>query len=407
MKNGYFGDYGGQFVPELLMPPLQELEKAYAQIVSSASFSSELSDLLNNYAGRETPITFCPTLSAELGFKLWLKREDLLHTGAHKMNNTLGQALLAKRMGKTALVAETGAGQHGVATAAAAARLGMDCLIFMGATDVERQAPNVERMRLLGAKVEAVQSGTKTLKDAINAALRYWIAGQANTHYCFGTAAGPHPFPTLVRDFQKIIGQETIKQMQAQAGKMPHTVVACVGGGSNAIGMFYPFASNPNYADVRLVGVEAAGTGKPGCYHSATLNKGRPGVLHGQYSMLLQDENGQIEASHSLAPGLDYPGVGAEHTYFKKIGRVDYEMINDQQALAAFYKLSLCEGIIPALESSHAVAWVLENCQQMPQGVNVVVNLSGRGDKDMDIVFGLQKAQAAQGAQPAQIGGVN
>ena len=383
MKKGYFGDFGGQFVPELLMPPLQELEKAYAEIGSSASFKNELAELLNNYAGRETPITFCPSLSEELGFKLWLKREDLLHTGAHKMNNTLGQALLAKRMGKTALVAETGAGQHGVATAAAAARLGMECLIFMGATDVERQAPNVERMRLLGAKVEAVQSGTKTLKDAINAALRYWIASQANTHYCFGTAAGPHPFPTLVRDFQKIIGLETIKQMQTKAGKMPHTVVACVGGGSNAIGMFYPFASNPNYANVRLVGVEAAGTGKPGCYHSATLNKGEPGVLHGQYSMLLQDENGQIEPSHSLAPGLDYPGVGAEHAHLKKIGRVSYEMINDQQALAAFYKLSLREGIIPALESSHALAYVHKFAPTMSQDKIIICNLSGRGDKDL------------------------
>ena len=393
MRKGYFGDFGGQFVPELLMPPLIELEKAYETIGQSAEFKQELQDLLMNYAGRQTPLSFCPTLSSELGFNLWLKREDLLHTGAHKMNNTLGQALLAKEMGKTALVAETGAGQHGVATAAAAARLGLECTIFMGATDVVRQAPNVARMRLLGAKVEAVESGTKTLKDAINAALRYWISSQENTHYCFGTAAGPHPFPTLVRNFQTVIGKETIAQVKDFTSGLPHTVVACVGGGSNAIGMFHPFASNPQYDSVRLVGVEAAGSGKPGCYHSATLNLGRPGVLHGQYSMLLQDENGKIEPSHSIAAGLDYPGVGAEHAHFKQIGRVDYVTINDEQALRAFYALSRKEGIIPALESSHALAWVLENRQVMPAGGHVVVNLSGRGDKDMEIIFDIENRQ--------------
>ena len=393
MRKGYFGDFGGQFVPELLMPPLFELEKAYETIGRSEEFKAELLDLLEHYAGRRTPVSFCPTLSEELGFNLWLKREDLLHTGAHKMNNTLGQALLAKKMGKTALVAETGAGQHGVATAAAAARLGLECTVFMGATDVIRQAPNVARMRLLGAKVEAVESGTKTLKDAINAALRHWISSQENTHYCFGTAAGPHPFPTLVRDFQKVIGNETITQMQQFTGGLPDTVVACVGGGSNAIGMFYPFASNPEHNSVRLVGVEAAGTGKPGCYHSATINLGRPGVLHGQYSMLLQDEHGQIEPSHSVAAGLDYPGVGAEHAYFKQIGRVDYVTVNDEQALRGFYTLSHKEGIIPALESSHALAWVLENKADIAQGSHVVVNLSGRGDKDMDIIFDIENKQ--------------
>ena len=395
MRKGYFGDFGGQFVPELLMPPLIELEKAYETIGQSEEFKQELQDLLMNYAGRQTPLSFCPTLSSELGFNLWLKREDLLHTGAHKMNNTLGQALLAKEMGKTALVAETGAGQHGVATAAAAARLGLECTIFMGATDVVRQAPNVARMRLLGAKVEAVESGTKTLKDAINAALRYWISSQENTHYCFGTAAGPHPFPTLVRNFQTVIGKETIAQVKDFTSGLPHTVVACVGGGSNAIGMFHPFASNPQYDSVRLVGVEAAGSGKPGCYHSATLNLGRPGVLHGQYSMLLQDENGQIEPSHSIAAGLDYPGVGAEHAHFKQIGRVDYVTINDEQALRAFYALSRKEGIIPALESSHALAWVLENREMLPPNGHVVVNLSGRGDKDMEIIFDIENKQVS------------
>ena len=395
MRKGYFGDFGGQFVPELLMPPLIELEKAYETIGQSEEFKRELQDLLTNYAGRQTPLSFCPTLSSELGFNLWLKREDLLHTGAHKMNNTLGQALLAKEMGKTALVAETGAGQHGVATAAAAARLGLECTIFMGATDVVRQAPNVARMRLLGAKVEAVESGTKTLKDAINAALRYWISSQENTHYCFGTAAGPHPFPTLVRNFQTVIGKETIAQVKDFTSGLPHTVVACVGGGSNAIGMFHPFASNPQYDSVRLVGVEAAGSGEAGCYHSATLNLGRPGVLHGQYSMLLQDENGQIEPSHSVAAGLDYPGVGAEHAYFKQIGRVDYVTINDEQALRAFYALSRKEGIIPALESSHALAWVLENREMLPADGHVVVYLSGRGDKDMEIIFDIENRQVS------------
>lgn len=393
MRKGYFGNFGGQFVPELLMPPLIELEAAYAEIGQSPQFRQKLADLLHNYAGRETPLTFCPNLSAKLGFDLWLKREDLLHTGAHKMNNTLGQALLAKKMGKSALVAETGAGQHGVATAAAAARLGLECTIFMGATDVQRQAPNVARMQVLGAKVEAVESGTRTLKDAINAALRYWISSQETTHYCFGTAAGPHPFPTLVRDFQTVIGKETIQQVQEQTGRPPYLVVACVGGGSNAIGMFQPFAVNPELAQVHLVGVEAAGSGKPGCYHSASLSLGRPGVLHGQYSMLLQDENGQIEPSHSIAAGLDYPGVGAEHAYFREIGRVQYEVINDRQALNAFYTLSAEEGIIPALESAHALAWVLENRGRIPQGKTVVVNLSGRGDKDMDIISEINNRQ--------------
>ena len=371
MKKGYFGEFGGCFVPELLMPPLQELEEAMRD------------DLLRNFAGRETPLTYCPTLSKRLGFSLWLKREDLLHTGAHKVNNTLGQALLAKHMGKTALVAETGAGQHGVATAAAAARLGLECIVFMGAEDVERQSSNVRRMKLLGAEVRPVQSGTRTLKDAINEALRYWIAAQETTHYCFGTAAGPHPFPTLVRNLQSVIGRETRAQMLEKTGRLPDVVVAAVGGGSNAIGMFHPFVDD---ASVRIIGVEAAGTGEPGCYNSAPINLGTPGVLHGQMTMLLQTKDGQIEPSHSVSAGLDYPGVGPEHAYLSAIGRVHYGLANDAEALDAFQTLCRTEGILPALESSHALAWVLRHHGELPAGGHVVVNLSGRGDKDMDIV---------------------
>ena len=383
MKKGYFGAFGGQFVPESLMPPLQELEVAMATILPAPAFQDELDDLLRNYAGRETPLTFCPTLSRRLGLNLYLKREDLLHTGAHKVNNTLGQALLAKRMGKTALLAETGAGQHGVATAAAAARLGLSCRIFMGAEDVERQAPNVMRMKLLGAEVVPVETGSRTLKDAINAALREWVATQRTTHYCFGTAAGPHPFPTLVREFQTVIGRETRAQMLAKTRRLPDAVVACVGGGSNAIGMFHPFVGD---ASVRLIGVEAGGTGEPGCYHSSALGKGSPGVLHGEYTMLLQDGDGQIQPSHSISAGLDYPGVGPEHAALQACGRVEYHPVIDSRALNAFTALCHAEGILPALESSHALAWVLDNAGELPSGGNVVVNLSGRGDKDMEIM---------------------
>ena len=383
MKKGYFGEFGGCFVPELLMPPLQELEEAMRDIMPSPTFKEELDDLLRNFAGRETPLTYCPTLSKRLGFSLWLKREDLLHTGAHKVNNTLGQALLAKHMGKTALVAETGAGQHGVATSAAAARLGLECIVFMGAEDVERQSSNVRRMKLLGAEVRPVQSGTRTLKDAINEALRYWIAAQETTHYCFGTAAGPHPFPTLVRNLQSVIGRETRAQMLEKTGRLPDVVVAAVGGGSNAIGMFHPFVDD---ASVRIIGVEAAGTGEPGCCNSAPINLGTPGVLHGQMTMLLQTKDGQIEPSHSVSAGLDYPGVGPEHAYLSAIGRVHYGLANDAEALDAFQTLCRTEGILPALESSHALAWVLRHHGELPAGGHVVVNLSGRGDKDMDIV---------------------
>lgn len=383
MRKGYFGDFGGCFVPESLIPPLHELEAAMETFLPDPQFQAELNDLLCNYAGRETPLTLCPTLSARLGLNLYLKREDLLHTGAHKVNNTLGQALLAKRMGKTSLLAETGAGMHGVATAAAAARLGLTCRIFMGADDVIRQSANVRRMKLLGTEVIAVESGTRTLKDAINAALREWVVTQNTTHYCFGTAAGPHPFPTLVRDFQSVIGRETRAQMLARTGRLPDAVVACVGGGSNAIGMFHPFVDDPS---VRIIGVEAGGTGEPGCYHSAALGRGIPGVLHGEYTMLLQDRNGQIEPSHSVSAGLDYPGVGPEHAMLQATKRAEYHPVIDRQALAAFQALCHEEGIIPALESSHALAWVLDNPEQFAKGSNVVVNLSGRGDKDMDII---------------------
>ena len=383
MKKGYFGDFGGRFVPELLMPPLMELEKAMADILPSAEFQKEWQGLLKNYAGRETPMTFCPTLSRELGFELWLKREDLLHTGAHKINNTLGQALLAKYMGKSALIAETGAGQHGVATAAAAARLGLRCTVYMGAEDAERQVANVRRMKLLGAKVRAVESGSRTLKDAINAALRAWIAEQHGTHYCFGTAAGPYPFPDLVREFQSVIGREARAQMLERTGALPDYVVAAVGGGSNAIGMFAPFVADES---VKLIGVEAGGTGEDGCQHSAAINLGRPGVLHGEYTMLLQDGDGQILPSSSISAGLDYPGVGPEHAYLHKTGRVKYGIAYDYEALDAFQKLCRAEGILPALESSHALAFVLAHREEFAPGSRVLVNLSGRGDKDMDII---------------------
>ncbi len=383
MNIKYYGDYGGCFVPEILMPPLLEVEKAMEEILPTEDFQNELNDLLHNYAGRETPLTFCPTLSKELGFNLWLKREDLVHTGAHKMNNTLGQALLAKRMGKKALLAETGAGQHGVATAAAAARLGLKCTIFMGAEDVERQSMNVMRMRVFGADVHAVDNGTRTLKDAINDALRYWISNQDTTLYCFGTAAGPHPFPELVARFQSVIGTEARRQCLERFGCLPDAVVACVGGGSNAIGIFRGFLDDMS---VRLIGVEAAGTGEPGSFNSAPLNMGTPGVLHGNRTMLLQTKDGQIEPSHSIAAGLDYPGVGPEHAYLRDVHRAMYGMVRDGRALEAFQRLSRSEGILPAMESSHALAWVFDHPDELPKGGNVVVNLSGRGDKDMDIV---------------------
>ncbi|MDR0881317.1 MAG: tryptophan synthase subunit beta [Candidatus Adiutrix sp.] len=389
---GYFGQFGGQFVPELLIPPLTELEEAMGRFLGQAEFEVELDELLRDFAGRVTPVTFCPKLSAELGLSLWLKREDLLHTGAHKVNNTLGQALLARKMGKTRLIAETGAGQHGVATAAAAARLGLRAKIFMGAVDVIRQSANVDRMRLLGAEVVPVADGTQTLKDAINETLRYWISHQGDTLYCFGTAAGPHPFPSLVAHFQSVISREARAQMLEKTGRLPDCVAACVGGGSNAIGMFRNFI---NDREVEIVGVEAAGTGQPGCYNSAPLNLGRPGVLHGQLSMLLQDRAGQVLPSHSISAGLDYPGVGPEHAHLQAIGRVRYELANDAETLAACRRLSRAEGIIPALESSHALAWVLRSAEAL-SGRTVLVCLSGRGDKDLDII---KDALAKQGEE--------
>jgi tryptophan synthase beta chain len=383
MRKGYFKSFGGQFVPELLMPPLIELEKAYEEIAPSHRFKTELDSLLTDYVGRPTPLYLCPNLSRELGFNLWLKREDLAHTGAHKINNTMGQALLTKHMGKSVLLAETGAGQHGVASATAAAMLGLECIVYMGAVDVKRQAHNVRRMELLGAEVRPFEGGTKTLKDAINAALRHWIAEQETTHYCIGSVVGPHPFPALVRDFQKVIGEEIKTQLAYKADRLPDMVVACCGGGSNAIGAFHDFIGNPQ---VMLVGVEAAGSGEPECYHSATVCKGTDGVLHGTRTRLLQTPEGQVLPSHSVAPGLDYPGVGPEHASLAVTGRAHYAEITDDKALDAFSRLCRTEGVIPALESSHALAWVLEHAKEIESDSNVVVNLSGRGDKDLGIV---------------------
>ncbi|MBG0791184.1 MAG: tryptophan synthase subunit beta [Desulfovibrionaceae bacterium] len=383
MKKGYFGDFGGQFIPELLMPPLIELEQAMETILPSEEFQARFAHMLKENVGRPSAITYCPNLSKDLGLDLWLKREDLNHSGAHKINNTLGQGLLAKMMGKDVLLAETGAGMHGVATAVAAAMLDMKAVIYMGATDVVRQAPNVGRMRLMGAEIVPVESGTKTLKDAINEALRRWIAAQETTHYCFGTAAGPHPFPTLVRRFQQVISREARQQfMDRNQGKLPDVVVACVGGGSNAIGMFHHFIPDES---VKIVGIEAAGTGEPGCYSSAPIDHGTTGVLHGMVTKLLQTGQGQIEPSHSVAAGLDYPGVGPEHAHLDAIGRVDYTTINDGQAINAFKVLSRREGIIPALESAHAVAYAIENKDAL-KGKSVLVCLSGRGDKDLGIL---------------------
>jgi tryptophan synthase beta chain len=393
IRKGYYGDFGGQFVPELLMPPLLELEEAMRTIVPSAEFQGELQALLADFVGRPSPLYRCPNLSEELGFDLWLKREDLNHTGAHKINNTMGQGLLTKHMDKKVLLAETGAGQHGVATATAAAMLGLDCIVYMGAEDVVRQSHNVKRMHLLGAEVVPIESGTRTLKDAINAALRYWIAEQRTTHYCFGTAAGPHPFPLLVREFQAVISLEARAQCLKKMGRLPDYVVACVGGGSNAIGMFHHFVPD---ASVTLVGVEAGGSGEPGCYNSAPLNLGGPGVLHGMHTMLLQTKEGQILPSHSVSAGLDYPGVGPEHAHLHATGRVRYDIAVDAEALAAFEALCRREGIIPALESCHAVAWVLQHRHEIAKGAQVVVCLSGRGDKDLGIIEEYEKKR--QGA---------
>lgn len=385
MKKGYFGDFGGQFVPELLMPPLIELERALDEILYTEDFQNDFKRLLKDNVGRPSALTPCPNLSKDTGVNIWLKREDLNHSGAHKINNTLGQALLARKMGKEVLLTETGAGMNGVAVATAAAMMDMKCLVYMGAKDVERQEPNVRRMEVLGAEIIPVESGTRTLKDAINAALRRWIATQSDTHYCFGTAAGPHPFPLLVRELQAVISEEARQQFLDRTGRLPDAISACVGGGSNAIGAFHHFVPDES---VRLVGVEAAGSGEEGCHNSAPLNLGTEGVLHGMRTRLLQTDEGQILPSHSIAPGLDYPGVGPEHAGLQQCGRAEYVTINDSQALNAFKLLARREGIIPALESSHALAWALENADDL-QGQHILVNLSGRGDKDMGIVAGL------------------
>jgi tryptophan synthase beta chain len=381
-----FGEYGGCFVPETLMAALEELEDAYLRILPDPDFRQELSHFLTEFAGRETPLFFCGNMSAELGCRVYLKREDLLHSGAHKLNNAIGQALLAKRMGKKRLIAETGAGQHGVATAIAGAALGLSVDVYMGEVDVRRQALNVARMQMMGARVIPVVSGTKTLKDAINEAFRDWVATVGDTHYLIGTVVGPHPFPLLVRDFQSVIGNETRKQILEKEGRLPTVILACIGGGSNAIGMFHAFVRDP----VRLIGVEAGGEGLEK-RHGATLCGGSPGVLHGNFSYILQDRYGQIMESHSVSAGLDYPGVGPEHAMYKDNGRVTYTSVTDDEALDAFLYLSRTEGIIPALESSHAVAYARTIGPEMKQDDIMVINLSGRGDKDVAQVMELME----------------
>ena len=384
-SNGRYGEYGGKFVPETLMPALMELEEAYERIGVSDDFLSEYQSLLKNYVGRETPLYYAKNLTEHLGgARIYLKREDLNHTGAHKINNTLGQALLAKKMGKKKVVAETGAGQHGVATASVCALLGLEPIIFMGEKDVARQKQNVIRMELLGATVVPVTSGSKTLKDAVNEALRYWVVHIEDTHYLMGSVLGPHPFPLIVRDFQSVISKEAREQMLRLAGTLPDAVVACIGGGSNAMGMFYHFLPDKT---VELIGVEAAGKGVDTDYHAASITKGKKGILHGAYMYLLQDDSGQIQEAHSISAGLDYPGVGPEHCYLKDIGRVEYTSITDHEALEAFMLLTSKEGILPALESSHAIAEVMKRAPQMSHEQSVIVCLSGRGDKDMDTVI--------------------
>ncbi|MDQ1145456.1 tryptophan synthase beta chain [Bacillus sp. SORGH_AS 510] len=383
-ENGHFGKFGGRFVPETLMKAVIELDEAYKSIKDDPGFKSDFNRLLKNYVGRETPLYFAENLTKHAGgAKIYLKREDLNHTGAHKINNAIGQALLAVRMGKRKIVAETGAGQHGVATATVCALLNLDCIIFMGEEDIKRQALNVFRMELLGAKVVSVTSGSATLKDAVNEALRYWVANVDDTHYLLGSVMGPHPFPQMVRDFQSVIGKETREQFLHAEGVLPDAVVACIGGGSNAAGMFYPFIEDEN---VSLYGVEAAGQGVNTDFHAASLTKGKPGILHGALMYLLQDNDGQIQEAHSISAGLDYPGVGPEHSYLKDIGRANYQSITDCEALDAFRLLSKLEGIIPALESSHAVAFAVKLAADMDETQNMVVCLSGRGDKDVDTV---------------------
>ena len=381
---GRFGDFGGKFVPETLMAALSELEAAYASAKEDSEFQNRLGHLLHTYAGRPTALYYAENLSRHCGgAKIYLKREDLAHTGAHKINNALGQALLAKHMGKQRIIAETGAGQHGVATATACAMLGLDCIVYMGSEDIKRQSLNVFRMKLLEAQVIPVESGTKTLKDAINEAIRDWVTNVETTHYLIGSVVGPHPYPMLVRDFQAIIGREARSQILEAEGRLPDYVIACVGGGSNSIGTFFEFTGD---ASVKLIGVEAGGEGVSTGKHSATLSEGRPGVLHGSMSYLLQDEHGQVSEAHSISAGLDYPGVGPEHSFLKDSGRAQYLSVDDAQALEGFHLLSRTEGIIPALEPAHAIHYAAQLAQELPPEQIILVCLSGRGDKDIQIV---------------------
>jgi tryptophan synthase beta subunit len=381
---GRFGEYGGRFVPETLMGALEELERAYAEAKRDPAFHIEMEMLHKTYIGRPTPLYFAANLTRRLGgARIYLKREDLAHTGAHKINNAVGQILLTKRMGKKRVIAETGAGQHGVATATACAMMGLECVVYMGSEDIKRQAPNVLRMKLLGATVTPVESGSRTLKDAINEAIRDWVTNVRTTHYLLGSAVGPHPYPMMVRDFQSVIGRELRQQIVEAEGRLPDELVACVGGGSNAIGTFTAFVDD---ASVRLVGVEAGGEGVETGHHAATLTAGRPGVLHGSYSYLLQDADGQVLEAHSISAGLDYPGVGPEHSYLKDIERATYVNVTDGQALEGFQLLCRTEGIIPAMEPSHAIAYVAQVAPKMGKDQVIVITLSGRGDKDMPIV---------------------
>ena len=378
-----FGEYGGRYIPEVLAEAHDELEREYIKLRQDPDFRNELTSLLTHYAGRPTPLTLASRLSSEIGgARIWLKREDLAHTGAHKINNALGQALLAKRIGKPRIIAETGAGQHGVATATVCAMLGLECVIYMGSEDIERQSLNVFRMKMLGATVVSVESGSRTLKDAINEAMRDWVTNVESTHYLIGSAIGPHPFPTIVRDFQSVIGIEAREQMITQAGKLPEVAIACVGGGSNAIGLFSPLLEDP----IRLIGVEAGGRSEQTGEHSATLSRGKPGILHGTKTYLLQDKNGQIEKTHSISAGLDYPGVGPEHSWLNDTTRAEYLSVNDQEALEGFQLLTRTEGIIPALEPSHAIFAAAQIASEMKEDEDLLIGLSGRGDKDMHTV---------------------
>lgn len=395
-KDGRFGIFGGQYIPEVLMPAVQELEETYRQTRNDAEFHEIYTHLLKTYVGRPTPLTFAKRLTEELGgARIYLKREDLTHTGAHKINNALGQALLAKRMGKTRLVAETGAGQHGVATATVAALLDMECVVYMGSVDIARQQPNVQRMKLLGAEVRAVESGTRTLKDAVNEAIRDWVTNVRTTHYLLGSALGPHPYPTIVRDFQAVIGREARAQILEAEGRLPDACIACVGGGSNAIGLFSAFVDDE---EVALIGVEAGGEGIASGKHAARFAdpaRGKPGVLHGTFTYLLQDEDGQVLPTHSISAGLDYPAVGPEHAYLREIGRAEYTSVTDAEALQAFQTLARTEGILPALESSHALAEAIRRAPSLPRESILLVNLSGRGDKDLETVLKALKGRGA------------